>query len=345
MLTYFIMFLFPAFLALKNIQVGTGVWIFFGFIFSLLIGFRFEVGGDWVHYIDHLNRMQYENLETIITGEDPGYYLLNFLMYELDFGIGGVNFICGILFMTGLIKFAKQEYNPWMVIAAAVPYTIIVVSMGYTRQGVALGLVLWAITYLRINKMIGFFIFVTLAATFHKSAVLIIGLGIFAGEGSKLLKIIAVALIGFGVYDAFLSQYQDRLIKNYVDAQMQSDGAKIRTLMNFIPSILLIIYRKRWKEFFDDYTFWFIIALLSVFTFSIVGFASTAVDRVALYLIPIQLVVFARLAILMSHQISMQVVNIAILAYYFLVLFVYLNFANFSYAWLPYQSILLQDLF
>ncbi|MBU3015744.1 EpsG family protein [Poseidonibacter lekithochrous] len=345
MITYFIMFLIPAFLAINNRILSNNVlWLILGIVYSMIIGLRFEIGGDWFAYLHHYVDMQYYTYQKVLLGEDQGYFLLNFIIYQLDFGIGTVNLVCAAIFMYGLITFARHEDNPWMVIAVAVPYTITVVSMGYTRQAVALGFVLWALVYLRQNKMLGFFILVILATTFHKSAVLMIGLGIFSNGGGKLLKMFAVGIIGFGVWDAFLSQYQDRLIQNYVTAQMQSSGAYIRTFMNLIPAIFLILYRKRWKELFNDFGFWFIIALLSIFSFAIVGFASTAVDRMALYLIPIQLVVWSRLAILMSHQFSMSMVNLAIITYYSLVLYVWLNFAAHAYLWVPYQNILFHDL-
>lgn len=345
MITYFMMFLIPAFIAINNkVLTNNFFWLILGIIFSIIIGLRFEVGGDWGTYLNHFLDMQYNTFEKVITGQDPGYYLVNLLMYELNLGIAAVNFVCAAIFMYGLIIFAKQEDNPWMIIAVAVPYTITVVSMGYTRQAVALGFVLWALVYLRQNRMLGFFLLVILAATFHKSAVIIIGLGIFTNGRGKILKIFAVGVIGIGIWSAFLSQFQDGLIQNYVTAQMQSSGAYIRTFMNLIPAILLILYRKRWKELFDDFGFWIIIAFLSMFSFAIVGLASTAVDRIALYLIPIQLIVFGRLAILMSHQFSMSIVNLAIVTYYSLVLFVWLNFATHAHYWLPYQNILFLDL-
>lgn len=347
MLAYFILFFIPALIAINNNQRFNSkfLWIVVGIIFSVVIGLRHKVGGDWYNYLNHYIDMQFYTYSKIFTGEDPGYYLLNLIMYDLDFGVYGVNLVCAVLFMLGLIKFAKLELNPWMVLAVSVPYTITVVSMGYTRQAVALGFVMWAIVYLRQNKMFGFFVLVILAATFHKSAVVMIGLGIFASGGGKFLKIIAVGAIGIGVYNMFLASYADRLVTNYVEAQMQSSGAFIRTFMNLIPALLLVLYRKRWQEYFDDYKFWFIIAILSIFSFAIVGMASTAVDRMALYLIPIQLVVFARLGILMSHQFNPYYVNLSVIAYYGLVLFVWLNFAAHSHYWVPYQNILFLGLY
>jgi hypothetical protein len=348
MLTYYFIYFIPFFLALNynyNRQPTALAWLSIGFFYSIIIGWRDRVGGDWYNYLRRFEEMQFESFESIITGEDPGYYIINYLTYQLGFEIYTVNFICAIIFMLGLIKLAKREYNPWMVLAVAVPYTILIVAMGYTRQGVALGFVMWALVHLRDNNMIRFFLLVILAATFHKSAVVIIGFGIFAGGGGKFLKFIAVLIIGIGVWSAFLAEHQDRLIANYVDAQMQSQGAFIRTFMNLIPAILFILYRKKWKEYFDDYAFWMIMALTSIFSFLIVGFASTAVDRMALYLLPIQMIVYSRLAILMQDTISPQVVNISILFFYLIVLTVWLQFAVNAFAWIPYNNMILTSIF
>ena len=346
MLSYFIVYSIPAILAINNSQKFNKQYflILLGVLFSIFIGFRYEVGGDWFNYLYHFNDSQFKNLEYILTHSDPGYYGLNLLMHELDLTIYSVNLICAIIFIIGLLKLASQQFNIWIAIAVTIPYTITVVAMGYTRQAVALGFVMWAIVYLRENKMLGFFILVALAASFHKTAVLMIGLGIFANGGGKFLKVIAVGTIGIGLYDTFLASHAENLVKNYVEANKESSGAFIRTFINLIPAILLIIYRKRWKELFDDFNFWLIIALLSIFSFAIVGIASTAVDRMALYFIPIQIVVFSRLSLLMAHQFKMPYVNLAIIGYYFLILFVWLNFASHAYLWLPYQNILIHDL-
>ncbi|MDZ7817313.1 MAG: EpsG family protein [Aliarcobacter sp.] len=164
-------------------------------------------------------------------------------------------------------------------------------------------------------------------------------------EKEKYLKIIAISLIGIGLFQVFLSQQIDSLIVNYVDAQMQSEGAKIRTFMNLIPALILIIFRKKWKQNFDDFQLWFIIAVFSIFSFAIVDYASTAVDRIALYFLPIQMIVFGRLNILLKNIIPSSIVNLSIAIYYFTVLFVWLVFAKTAFAWIPYQNILFYDLF
>jgi len=326
-------------------QFNIWLWIFVGFLLILTIGLRHKVGGDWSNYLNNFQLIQYYTLEDVLTGADPGYNLISYLVHTAGFDIYSVNVICAMIFVIGLIKFSRQQFFPWLTLAVAIPYLIIVVAMGYTRQAVAIGLIMWAIAVLQEKKFIRFLVLVVLAATFHKSAVLIIGIGLFGHERGRLLKIVAIGFVGFGIYEAFLSEYEDQIWANYVEAEMESQGAKIRVMMNFIPGLLFFLLRKRWKENFDDYEFWRILALGSIVAVFFVGYASTAVDRMALYMIPLQLVVFGRLPFLISHKLSPHIITILILIYYSVVQFVWLNFATHAQYWLPYENYLWYDLF
>jgi len=349
MTSYYIMYLIPSLMALISIREKTKnnktIWLLIGILFTFLIGYRFEVGGDWVVYLGRLDDNQYSTLREILEGKDPGYYLINYFMHLMDWGIYGVNLICGAIFMMGLIIFARKQYSPWLAFSVAIPYLIVVVGMGYTRQAVAIGLVFWAIVALNDKKFFWFLILVTLAATFHKSAVLMIGIGMFGQGTGKLLRVLAIGFVGFGIYDAFLSEHQEALWKNYVEAQMESQGAKVRVLMNLVPALLFFVFRKEWKALYDDYGFWRIIAVGSIASIFIVDYASTAVDRVALYMIPIQLVVFGRLPLLAKKYLVPKNTTLLVVLYYAFVLFVWLNFATHAEYWLPYQNYLFYDLF
>jgi hypothetical protein len=65
--------------------------------------------------------------------------------------------------------------------------------------------------------------------------------------------------------------------------------------------------------------------------------ASTAVDRVALYLIPLQLFVFARLPDLARTTQTRTAVVVGIVFYYAAVQYVWLNYATHAQYWTPYQ--------
>ncbi len=155
MLTYWLMYFIPAGIALffgRSRQANQMLWISIGFIFILIIGFRYEVGGDWFNYIGHYDHIVGLELKEAMRGGDPAHKFLNWLMARWDMGVYGTNVIYGAIFMWGLIRFSRQQPYPWLAIVAAVPYLITVVVMGYSRQAVAIGIFLLAISYLDEKK-------------------------------------------------------------------------------------------------------------------------------------------------------------------------------------------------
>jgi hypothetical protein len=343
------MYFIPAGMALflgQKKQTKILPWILVGILYTLLIGFRFEVGGDWFTYVHHYERTVGLSLKDAMHHfDDPGHRFLNWLSAKWNMGVYGTNVMYGAIFMFGLIKFSKQQTYPWLSIAVAVPYLITVVAMGYSRQGVAIGLFLLAITYLDNGKFVMYVVLILIAALFHKTAILLLPLGMFLYGKGTFLRIVMIVPIAYGAWDLLLAEKQEHLWHNYVEAQMQSQGAMIRVVMNLFPSLLLLKYRKRWKKEYNDYTFWFWIAIGSIASVFLVSSASTAVDRIALYFIPIQLVVFSRLPYLAKKKIKPSIMKVVIVLGYAVVLFVWLIFATHSKYWLPYQNFLLQGIF
>ena len=86
-------------------------------------------------------------------------------------------------------------------------------------------------------------------------------------------------------------------MRTYVVARYESQGAMIRLVMNALPAVIFLIWRQRFA--FDALQMrlwaWFSIFSLALLALLFVSSASTAIDRVALYLLPLQVVVFSRL--------------------------------------------------
>jgi len=348
MLAYYFVFLIPAVAALINAQKteqsNPFVWGFVGLFYSLFMGFRMS-GGDWWNYWWRFDDMRYLSLEDALAIKDPGYQLVAYYMYYWDVGFAGVTFVCAVISVTGLVVFLRRQVNPWLGLTVAVPYLVIVVFMGYMRQGVALGLIMLAMAYLERGRFVRSVAAVALAATFHKTAVLMIAFGIFQKGRGKLLKIIAIVFAAVGVWAAFVGDAAETLYVNYVEAGMESQGALIRVLLNLVPAFFLFVYRKQWKMYFNDYAFWVMIAWASFASVLLVGFASTAVDRVALYFLPIQIVVFSRLPFLARNVLPPIVTTVLIVLLYFAVLTVWLNFAVNARPWLPYRNMIIELMF
>ncbi|MCK5640815.1 MAG: EpsG family protein, partial [Gammaproteobacteria bacterium] len=264
-----------------------------------MIGLRFQVGGDWVNYLRQFYILQYLSLEEVVTTSDAGYAALNWLMDQLGWGIYGVNFASGAIFMAGLSVFALRMSNPWMAILVSIPYLLVVVAMGYTRQSVALGFEFCALTALARSKYGQFYIYIICGTLFHKTAIVLSLLGIFSGRNRfSLLRISLGLIIVYLSFNAFLADYYESYVEHYIRAEMESSGALIRVLMNVLPAtIFLLLYRKWSKQLTID-SHWLLFALASLACIPMLGVTSTAVDRMALYLAPLQLYVWSHLPLI-----------------------------------------------
>lgn len=143
---YTLMYLIPALLVLLRIE-SKKILLLLVALYTLIIGFRHQVGGDWENYLIIYNQAGVLGFFEFLSFTEPGYALVNWISYKIGGGIYLVNLVCGALFMYGLWKFCSREPNPILAFLIAVPYLVIVVAMGYTRQSVAIGLVLLAMYF------------------------------------------------------------------------------------------------------------------------------------------------------------------------------------------------------
>ncbi|KPP97782.1 EpsG family protein [Marinobacter sp. HL-58] len=343
MLPYWLFLILPVSVILTNRRLSerSQFWVWFAvwLFFSLAIGLRFEVGGDWFSYLRHLDMRATTSFSDVLVGSDPGYYLINWIVAQSGGSIYWVNTGCGMILMAGIVRFARAQPLPWLTLLVAVPYLIIVVGMGYTRQSAALGLLLIGLVSLA-NAQIRWFVFwVMLGSALHKSAVLMLPVAALASTSNRFWSLLWVGVMSLVGGYLFVFDSADRLWTNYVEAEYQSQGGLIRVLMNSVPAFLFFLLRRQLRLTESEDKLWFWMSLLALACIPLVALSSTATDRVALYLIPIQLFVFARLPFVMSDPRRRGLVVLGVVGYYTLVQAVWLNFASHSFAWLPYQNV------
>lgn len=341
MISYWMMFAIPAFAA-PLLKVGSAtvqrlVWWGVGLLFTLLIGLRYQVGADWGNYLDFYDRVLWVPLQDAMKLNDPGYMALNWLAGLVGGEIYLVNLACGAVMMAGLVTFARRQPLPWLALLVAVPYIIIVTAMGYTRQSVALGFELLALVALMDAKLRRFVFFIICGALFHKSAMLLLPLAFLASSRNRVWTLMWVSLTGAAMGVAILFDHYEILWQNYVKDQMVSEGGPIRVAMNALPAALLLLFRKRLMPDGEAGRLWFWMAVFSLACIPLVALASTAVDRVALYFMPIQLYVFSGVHRLFDDRLFKTVAVVSVVLGYGLVQWVWLNFAIHAFAWLPYQ--------
>lgn len=313
------------------------VLAFLAISMALMIGLRFHVGADFETYRLIFERAASSNLAEALEHGDPGYEFINWSVGRFGGGVWHVNCISAIIFVWGLVRLCQREPVPALAILVAIPYLVIVVAMGYTRQAVAIGFIMGGIASIfRNGSVLRFAAYVALAGLFHRTAIIVLPLAIFAGKRNYFLNAVALLAIGYGLYSALLEESVDTLIENYIDARYNSQGAAIRVAMNVVPAVIILVRGRR--MYFTEYELrlWKMFGIVSLMMIPLLFLvpSTTAIDRIALYMLPIQIVAIGRSIFLFS---SPLVGRTAVVGYCFAVLFVWLNFAAHAFAWVPYR--------
>jgi hypothetical protein len=306
-------------------------------VMALVIGLRFRIGPDWQNYEWIFLGAKYDRISQLPTIADPGYYLLNMFVQSFGGGLWIVNVVCALLFTWGMMRLCEAQERPWLAALVAVPYLVIVVAMGYTRQGVAIGLIMAGLgSYFRTGSILRFAFYALAAATFHKTAVVAVPLIAAANERGRIVTLIMVVALTYFAYSLFLAPSVDRFVTNYIDTRYASEGAGVRVGMSVVAAVLFVLRSRRMGFFERERRVWrnTAFAALACAVLLFVLPSSTAVDRLALYAIPLQLAVFSRPRALM---ISEGFGTFLVVVYMAAVQFTWLTFASHANYWIPYQ--------
>ena len=352
MAPYFLIFLPAAFLALAAPPdapkggAGRGAFSLFAILLALMIGFRWRVGGDWSWDTQRMIRLGDADLTDYFAKADPGYALLMWLGAKSGFNIWFVHLLGGGIFAYGLWRFCLDQVHPWLCMVVAIPYLVIVVAMGYDRQAVAIGFVMLAMVAIRNRSMLGFASSMALATAMHLTSLVLMPVFLLGSRVSKLWAVIVASpffLLGYhySLQDPLQHKAQSA-VNGYIETGYSSSGATVRIAMNAFPAFLYFVFRSRLKFGDDERRSLDLLALVALAFVGLlyVSPSSTAVDRMALYIIPIQLVVLGRLPFALARaRAEYKLLAAGIVVYSAAVMFVWLNFADNASDWVPYSLI------
>lgn len=340
---YWVLFLLPALATIVSRPNSSGVakvnigWVAFGVGLTLMIGFRYEVGGDWLNYERILGATAGVSFWEAIGSTDPAYAFLNWFFQKTWI----VNLFCGAAFSYGLIVFCLRQPYAWLAMLIAIPYLVVVVALGYSRQGVAIGLAMLALVALQDRSLVRFLLWISCAALFHKTAILLLPIGLLANTQNRFLMFAIGGFAGYILYVLLLQADVDGMIDNYIESQINSDGAAIRIVMNAIPSAIFLVWRKKFVMTASEMRLWTYMAICGLVfcVLLLVSPSSTAVDRMALYFIPLQLFVFSRVptAFNSKHRENALVLVAGLMFYSAAALFVWLNYSDYARFWIPFN--------
>ncbi|MEO7248235.1 MAG: EpsG family protein, partial [Novosphingobium sp.] len=249
MAVYWLLFAFAAIMALAypvgQPVGGRGVgqplaFAAFVLVYTLIGTLRYEIGGDWPTYMTMLDDMSQGSLADALAYTDPLFGLLAWVSLQVGGGIYMINGVACLILVWGVIAVSAKLPEPWLATLIAVPYTLIVVGMGYVRQGAAIGLLLLAIAHFDRAKPGRAIIYMVLAAGFHSTAVF--AFPAFAWSMARRNKGYAVvgAIAASVAFTFFLAPRLTNFESGYLENEYDSSGAAARLAMSLLPSLLIL---------------------------------------------------------------------------------------------------------
>lgn len=308
-------------------------------IMAAIVGMRYEVGADWEPYLYIFDMVRRTNYVALLDRGDIGFYTILWAAQRAGFEVWAPNLVCACIFTVGLFAFARRQLSPWLTVAVAVPYLVLVIAMSATRQATAIGFIFLALVAFYDGKLwrAGFWTFC--ASLFHASSILMLGIAALSYTRNRFqsfLLILALALPAYYLLSSNIETYVER----YSGPGIQSSGAMLRVLMNLIPAAIYLFFSRHFPDPPHVRTLWRNLSWLAVACVPLLFLlpSSTAVDRLALYAIPLQMYVLSRLPVAVAPNLHLyRTWTVGIIAYLALVQLVFLTYSAHRDLWDPYK--------
>jgi len=318
--------------------------IFIGLALIIFIGLRKEVGADWWNYLSIYKVISHGSLGHALKSIEPSYGLINWFAAQQGWGIWFPNLVCATLFTIGLVALCRQQPNTWLALAVS-SYIIVLVAMGYTRQSAALGMGMLAMAQYSRGATLRVAISIAIAVSFHTSAIIFAPIFALAsarrGVGTMLMISLLGAVLLYELYGSVTF-----LIERYSEQTFTATGAVPRLMLNLIPAMLFLAFRKRFARNDAELRFWTLMSLLACLSVLLLVFfnSSLIADRLGLYLSPIQIFVLSRVPTAFSGNKPASLVPVGLLLAYSLITeVVWLSYATWAPYWLPYGNYLIHS--
>lgn len=323
------------------------VWGIYTVALALFIGGRWKTGGDWGNYYTNLQSFYWLRLgDAAATSKDIGYTALSIFASQFTTGIVVITMFTGIVMSVALLFFCLRQPRPWLCMSVAFPYLVVVCGMGYIRQGIAISFLLIGLLALERERVGRYLAWATVGALFHATALAMIPLGAIAGRKNRLLIITAVAVVTLVAFSTLIASRTEALVTNYVDVDAESSGALIRAFMGALPGAIFLIFRNQFALTGSSRLVWMVLSAAAILAVPAVLFypSSTVVDRLGLYLLPVQCFVYARLPDALAKNNQQRLLfAIGILLLYITAFFVFISYGDHAASWVPYRFYLFED--
>ena len=321
-------------------------------VFLVIAGLRseFETGlGDWGNYSTYFQAIppitSIFNWDYFISHQPPfefGYFLLNAIIKTFTDSSYVFFFVVEFVICVLLYKSLKI-YTKKIAIALLIYFTVLFTALdvAYIRQGIAVVLFLFSIQYIKERKLLHYFLWVTAAAAFHSSALVLYPLYFVCNRvfSSKLIIVALVISILFfllklDIVSPLLYFFPDNPRVDYYIGTAKYNVSRpfSFTHVEFLLILtVLLSYRKRIDKsnnaYINIFINLFVIYGILIFLF----FGATIVSgRLKFYFLTSFLIIFPALLGLLKK-------NSRLIGYFILVLYLFIYMATL-YQLTPFYS-------
>ena len=236
-------------------------------------------------------------------GGQPNRHAPDSRTLELDYPF--INVLSSIFFFVGLNALARRQPDPIGILTLAFPILIINLAMSGIRQAIAVGFFCFACNAFIESRLLRFILFILVGSAFHSSVLIFLTLTpLVRGEYSFRRTAVGALLALPGIYYFMTSPAFEVYSQRYIGTAAEAYGAPFRTGLLALTGIAFLWFLDdKWKASrSNDYKFVKICSYLMILIFPLAIYSSVIGDRIGYYLIPIQLVILARLPLLLNGK-------------------------------------------
>jgi hypothetical protein len=315
-------------------------------VLVVFVGLRHKVGMDWNNYLVITDRIHDGGAMQALDFAEPGFALLTWLSTRAGWGIYGVNLASAIVFCLGLFRLCLRTETPWLGLAMATPFLVMVVAMSASRQAIAIGILFWLVAQWKeypLHWRVGL---ILLATSFHYSACFFLCFSPLDLDARPAVKVGIAVVLGLAALWVLESTGSaEYYVASYVSEKSEltySPGAVQHVLLNAAPALLLLAGRRVRERLFPTIVVrrFALLALLLVPT---AFFFSTAAGRVSFYLFPVSIYAVAAVPTLFAHPRVRAIVRMALACGTVFLLWFWLTYANSALAYIPYGNALFME--
>lgn len=346
MVPYLLMFAVPGLYALTGTRRTKYIFWSVGFLYWLMIGFRYQIGMDWNNYYYKYLYEVNHSLTQALFNREPGYQILNWMGHATGGGLILVDAIAGMTFCVGYFCVAKRCREPFLAIAVGTPLLVVAFAMSGLRQSISLGIIFYLFATWEQRTTVARAAIVLFATLFHFSAIFVLIFVAAASNFSLVIRSAASILVAAFVLAVIklAPESMEAYSHLYVSGEnkMSAPGAVIHVGALTAPGLIYLLLRKKWAEVNGHSQLYFYLALASLVMMPGILISSVAAYRFALYFWPMAMYVWSGLPALIESGTERALYRFFLIVGSFAILVGWLLFANNSAAWLPYQNWLLE---